>query len=228
MEQYTGASQSTQPSIPATAVGIFDLPVESKLPGLELLARGSAPLALRRTSTFRHVTSSPRVARKSSIPPLAANVRTFSAPQRAAATGPPADLGNVTGLNPVVPPISTAPVTLLPNRSPTPSRADPPSSAQSHTPPHDLRFESSQYRNSGPSPDALEQPLVADARSGPAPYRSGFQPRGAYRLRTDEFLQVRSSHSLSRSGDERRISRRLEKVIPLRIRSCRGLTHDLD
>lgn len=49
----------------------------------------------------------------------------------------------------------------------------------------------------------------------PAPYRPGFQPKGVYRQRTDEFIEARA-HSRDVGKIERtRLERRLEKLIQL-------------
>ncbi|KIM21735.1 hypothetical protein M408DRAFT_301403 [Serendipita vermifera MAFF 305830] len=54
---------------------------------------------------------------------------------------------------------------------------------------------------------------------GSAPYRHGFQPKGVYGLRTDEFLELRrTKRDLSRIED-RRLERRLEKLINLHFSS---------
>ncbi|KAI0332118.1 hypothetical protein GY45DRAFT_1299787 [Cubamyces sp. BRFM 1775] len=53
------------------------------------------------------------------------------------------------------------------------------------------------------------------AGRSPAPYRPGFQPRGVYRPRTDEFIEARK-HSRDVGRIERtRLERRLEKLINL-------------
>ncbi len=49
----------------------------------------------------------------------------------------------------------------------------------------------------------------------PAPYRPGFQPKGVYRPRTDEFVEARSlSRDVGRI-ERTRLERRLEKLINL-------------
>lgn len=52
------------------------------------------------------------------------------------------------------------------------------------------------------------------ARS-PAPYRPGFQPRGVYRPRTDEFVAARGSSRDVGRIERTRLERRLEKLIQL-------------
>ncbi|KAG8886009.1 carboxypeptidase Y-deficient [Tulasnella sp. 331] len=52
-----------------------------------------------------------------------------------------------------------------------------------------------------------------------APYRPGFQPKGAYASRTDDFLAARSSRVDSRKPEEKRSLRRLEKLVDLHFSS---------
>lgn len=49
----------------------------------------------------------------------------------------------------------------------------------------------------------------------PAPYRPGFQPKGVYRPRTDEFLEARKGRSDVGRVEKTRLERRLEKLIQL-------------
>lgn len=49
----------------------------------------------------------------------------------------------------------------------------------------------------------------------PAPYRPGFQPKGVYRPRTDEFLEARKSKGDKDRVERTRLERRLEKLISL-------------
>ncbi|KAF8610000.1 FYVE-domain-containing protein [Ceratobasidium sp. AG-I] len=49
----------------------------------------------------------------------------------------------------------------------------------------------------------------------PAPYRAGFQPKGVYRHRTDEFEAARAKRSDAKRTEEKRLTRRLEKLIDL-------------
>lgn len=48
-----------------------------------------------------------------------------------------------------------------------------------------------------------------------APYRPGFQPKGVYRLLTDEFLEVRRSRRNIGRVEQTRLERRLEKLMTL-------------
>ncbi|KAG8680375.1 carboxypeptidase Y-deficient, partial [Ceratobasidium sp. 394] len=49
----------------------------------------------------------------------------------------------------------------------------------------------------------------------PAPYRAGFQPKGVYRHRTEEFEAARAKRSDAKRTEEKRLGRRLEKLIDL-------------
>ncbi|KAI8998458.1 FYVE zinc finger-domain-containing protein [Trametes punicea] len=49
----------------------------------------------------------------------------------------------------------------------------------------------------------------------PAPYRPGFQPKGVYRPRTDEFIEARSRSRDVGRVERTRLERRLEKLINL-------------
>ncbi|KIP08146.1 hypothetical protein PHLGIDRAFT_69866 [Phlebiopsis gigantea 11061_1 CR5-6] len=49
----------------------------------------------------------------------------------------------------------------------------------------------------------------------PAPYRPGFQPKGVYRPRTDEFLEARKQRNDQDRVERTRLERRLEKLISL-------------
>ncbi|KAJ7261297.1 FYVE zinc finger-domain-containing protein [Mycena haematopus] len=64
-----------------------------------------------------------------------------------------------------------------------------------------------------PSPSAQTPP-----RQTSAPYRPGFQPKGVYRPRTDEFIAHRKAHAISAgyaSAERTKLERRLEKLIAL-------------
>jgi rabenosyn-5 len=56
-----------------------------------------------------------------------------------------------------------------------------------------------------------------------APYRQGFQPKGAYRILTEEFLATRNRRTNAQRGEERRIERRLEKVRSIHLISFREM-----
>ncbi|KAJ7739678.1 FYVE zinc finger-domain-containing protein [Mycena maculata] len=104
--------------------------------------------------------------------------------------GPPARTSSLTA-QPVSPPMSRVPSS-IPSRQTTP--APTPSSAP-------------------PSPSTLTPP-----RQASAPYRPGFQPKGVYRPRTDEFIAHRKAHAVSAgyaSAERTKLERRLEKLVAL-------------
>lgn len=57
-------------------------------------------------------------------------------------------------------------------------------------------------------------PTIRQARSQ-APYRPGFQPKGMYRPRTDEFIEFRKAGRDSGRVERTRLERRLEKLVNL-------------
>ncbi|KIJ44062.1 hypothetical protein M422DRAFT_252555, partial [Sphaerobolus stellatus SS14] len=61
-----------------------------------------------------------------------------------------------------------------------------------------------------PSTSLPQSPSPTPRRSA-APYRPGFQAKGVYRPRTDEFLAARNSQREQGKIEERRLERRLEK-----------------
>ncbi|QRV99991.1 Zinc finger, FYVE-type protein [Ceratobasidium sp. AG-Ba] len=60
---------------------------------------------------------------------------------------------------------------------------------------------------------------AATAAQKPAPYRAGFQPKGVYRHRTEEFEAARAKRSDAKRSEEKRLTRRLEKLIDLHFSS---------
>nr|GAT59663.1 predicted protein [Mycena chlorophos] len=70
-----------------------------------------------------------------------------------------------------------------------------------------------------PSPSALSPPQTPfSSKQASAPYRPGFQPKGVYRPRTDEFIAHRQAHAISAgyaSAERTKLERRLEKLIAL-------------
>ncbi|KAG8966030.1 carboxypeptidase Y-deficient [Tulasnella sp. 419] len=112
-------------------------------------------------------------------------------------------------------PLATPPVVASP---PPP----PPSSLSNPTPPPVVFTPTSQITSTAPSrpsssgasgPSASTSTITI--KSGPAPYRPGFQPKGVYNLRTDEFIALRSQKVEGRQASEKRLLRRLEKLIEL-------------
>ncbi|KAK7035729.1 FYVE-type domain-containing protein [Favolaschia claudopus] len=76
-------------------------------------------------------------------------------------------------------------------------------------------------RQTSPAPTPV--PLSPSTQNPPrattsAPYRPGFQPKGVYRPRTDEFIAHRKAHAITAgyaSADRTKLERRLEKLIAL-------------
>ncbi|KAJ7684628.1 FYVE zinc finger-domain-containing protein [Mycena polygramma] len=94
-------------------------------------------------------------------------------------------------------PTTTAPLSRVPSSS-MPSRQSTPAPTLGPAP---------------PSPSAATPP-----RQASAPYRPGFQPKGVYRPRTDEFIAHRKAHAVSAgyaSAERTKLERRLEKLIAL-------------
>ena len=78
----------------------------------------------------------------------------------------------------------------------------------------------------GPSATEPSSPAVAlhharerSAPRSPAPYRPGFQPKGVYRPRTDEFIEARKASRDVGRIERTRLERRLEKLIHLHFPS---------
>ncbi|KAJ6500536.1 FYVE zinc finger-domain-containing protein [Mycena sanguinolenta] len=94
-------------------------------------------------------------------------------------------------------PVAATPISRAPSSS-TPSRQTTPGPTPTSVP---------------PSPSAQTPP-----RQTSAPYRPGFQPKGVYRPRTDEFIAHRKAHAISAgyaSTERTKLERRLEKLIAL-------------
>ncbi|CAE6414279.1 unnamed protein product [Rhizoctonia solani] len=69
-------------------------------------------------------------------------------------------------------------------------------------------------RASSASP-GLASTAGVNVPSRPAPYRAGFQPKGVYRHRTEEFEAARAKKVDGKRAEEKRLTRRLEKLIDL-------------
>lgn len=65
------------------------------------------------------------------------------------------------------------------------------------------------------SPQTSGSPQPKVTNRFPAPYRPGFQPKGVYRPRTDEFVLVRKTKSDAARIERTKLERRLEKLINL-------------
>ncbi|KAF7353590.1 FYVE-type domain-containing protein [Mycena venus] len=78
-------------------------------------------------------------------------------------------------------------------------------------------------RQTTPAPTPASAPPSPSNQTPPrqtasAPYRPGFQPKGVYRPRTDEFIVHRKAHAVSAgyaSAERTKLERRLEKLIAL-------------
>jgi hypothetical protein len=105
-------------------------------------------------------------------------------------------------LSSVVPPVRTSSLAASPAISRVPSSIPSRQSTPTPTP-----------ASVPPSPSAQTPP-----RPSAAPYRPGFQPKGVYRPRTDEFIAHRKAHAVSAgyaSAERTKLERRLEKLIAL-------------
>ncbi|KAG8692578.1 carboxypeptidase Y-deficient [Ceratobasidium sp. 395] len=114
----------------------------------------------------------------------------------------------------VLPPRSTTPV--APPRSTTP--AAPPRSITPVAPtPQPAVPYAVHSRPSSVSPAPVGNGAAPVPAGGqrPAPYRAGFQPKGVYRHRTEEFEAARAKRSDAKRTEEKRLGRRLEKLIDL-------------
>ncbi|KAF8130455.1 FYVE zinc finger-domain-containing protein [Mycena galopus ATCC 62051] len=107
-------------------------------------------------------------------------------------------------LDSVVPPVRTSSLAASPaisraGSSSVPSRQTTPAPTHTSVP---------------PSPSAQ----IPTRQTASAPYRPGFQPKGVYRPRTDEFIAHRKTHATSAgyaSAERTKLERRLEKLITL-------------
>ncbi|KAG8895580.1 carboxypeptidase Y-deficient [Tulasnella sp. 403] len=115
---------------------------------------------------------------------------------------------------------------------PTPKTSTPPSPAIVSTAsvPYEVRQSASLDRIASPSPSSATLPATRGAnvisktststetpgqKLSLTPYRPGFQPKGVYSSRTDDFLSLRDQRLSSRRTEEKRLLRRLEKLVNL-------------
>ncbi|KAF8328881.1 FYVE zinc finger-domain-containing protein [Cantharellus anzutake] len=99
-----------------------------------------------------------------------------------------------------------------PSVSPSPKPLDAPLPP---TPPSPLPLVMPPDTNASSSQPSTSQTAEPKVTRVAAPYRPGFQPKGVYRHRTEEFCALRDSGTGQRKSEERRIERRLEKMIDL-------------
>lgn len=214
---------STEPSSPPTPPSSISPPIISApvaragLPnghGLPSTASSAAaveiekPPPTRKTSTFRRVPlrdprpSLPASPLRSSHlqPPTPSNPPPSSL--RTVESGSPApSLATRTNSQPLTPeprsPAESAPTLLPPKPPPKPSSSTPPT----------------------PRTPSQQSPPPTPAVSTPRPttrfYRPGFQPKGVYRPRTEQFAEARKSKRDNGRIETTRLERRLEKLINL-------------
>jgi hypothetical protein len=128
-----------------------------------------------------------------------------------AKTSPGSQLTSLPEPTPTPPPAPSLPeATTSRNSTPLPSLP----SSRSETPPviTAANLNTPSVLSKSPSPAPRLTAAAPSAATQKAPYRPGFQPRGAYNDRTDEFIGTRNSRPNLQRGEERRLERRLEKV----------------
>ncbi|GJJ12115.1 hypothetical protein Clacol_006356 [Clathrus columnatus] len=127
------------------------------------------------------------------------------------------DLHHMSSKSSINPPTPVVPDVLQP--TPISVVSAPSNSLLTHSLPHtdipsppisDLNHHSRPSSSSSTFP-----PVVSRRPTSTLPYRPGFQPKGIYRQRTDEFVKTRSSIRDKDKVEMRRLERRLEKLIQL-------------
>ncbi|KZT53976.1 hypothetical protein CALCODRAFT_474016, partial [Calocera cornea HHB12733] len=114
------------------------------------------------------------------------------------------------------PPSSSAPTpSNMHSRPPSRALSPSPSPAPSQAPPISSPSPGPSSGSTGAISASFQSQQSQPAQHRQTPYRAGFQPKPLYRLRTDEFLEVRNRLSDERKGEDRRLERRLEKLIQL-------------
>ncbi|TCD63295.1 carboxypeptidase Y-deficient [Steccherinum ochraceum] len=128
------------------------------------------------------------------IPARSPSVRSSSSPQ--AISPPPQSFG-------------------APSRASLTSPPVPPPKAVSPTPSYNPSIPQTPASVLTPSSSSSSIPTSRQAPRSAAPYRPGFQPRGVYRPRTDEFIERRKAGRSQGRVERTRYERRLEKLINL-------------
>lgn len=138
------------------------------------------------------------------------------------------DLPSIPALDRPVNPSSARPSDTPPVRppasqviaSPSPSRGPPLPAPPA--PPKPALSTSNASQVQAPSPPVLSPssstsstPAGRQPARPPAPYRPGFQPKGVYRHRTDEFMELRKAGKDVGRVERTRLERRLDKLINL-------------
>jgi len=112
---------------------------------------------------------------------------------------------SILALRPDVP----SPASSVRHLEPLPSPLSGPSAANSRVTSPAPTFSNGYLSQQRPQ---LVTPGSSASSARPAPYRPGFQPKGVYRPRTDEFIAARSAAREAGSIEQQRLERRLDKV----------------
>ncbi|PVF98902.1 FYVE-domain-containing protein [Serendipita vermifera] len=103
------------------------------------------------------------------------------------------------------------------------SRSATPSPSASPSRPSAFPVPNTSSVTSGSSASTIHPPSrpasTASRVVGATPYRHGFQPKGVYGMRTDEFVELRRAKRDAAKIEDRRLERRLEKLIDLHFLS---------
>ncbi|CAE6437443.1 hypothetical protein ACGC1H_004416 [Rhizoctonia solani] len=201
-----GPNASTQPARPSPLRPSSNLSQRTLTAHVRTLSNAStpaspSPIARIPTSASVPVSLNERLSPGNRNKPLPAVVFPSLTPPRSntPAAAPPRSTTPVFAPTPAPAPRSTTPVV-----APTPT---------SNTPvPYAVLSRAS---SASPSPANTG----GTACSRPAPYRAGFQPKGVYRHRTEEFEAIRAKKIDGKRTEEKRLTRRLEKLIDLHFSS---------
>ncbi|VDB83082.1 unnamed protein product [Peniophora sp. CBMAI 1063] len=119
-------------------------------------------------------------------------------------------------------PLPTSPANEIAQPSARPATSSSPSITPSLSPaPASTPSPAPRISTASPAPSQIRQSISGSSRIStptprtPAPYRPGFQPRGVYRPRTDEFVEARALRRDVGRVERARLERRLEKLIAL-------------
>ncbi|KAJ1309789.1 hypothetical protein OPQ81_006554 [Rhizoctonia solani] len=203
-----GPNASTQPARPSPL-----RPASHLSPGSSATATTPAHI---RTLSNASIPASPSPAARnptSASAPVALNERLSPANR----SKPLPAVGSVVSPPSLTPPRSNTPTaapprTTTPVSAPTPPRPTTPVVAPTPTSNTPVPY-AVLSRPSSASPSPTNTP--GGSASRPAPYRAGFQPKGVYRHRTEEFEAARAKKIDGKRTEEKRLSRRLEKLIDL-------------
>lgn len=148
--------------------------------------------------------STPTMPQDRALPPVPAlELQSHQSPSL-----PVAQASSPTRIAPISSPIGMAPHARASTLGTPPIHDGLPSHSVTSSPSHGLT--PSTLTSSAAMPSASRAP----GRSS-APYRPGFQPKGVYRPRTDEFVEARNQNRDAGRVERTRLERRLEKLINL-------------